>query len=359
MRLFIVTALAMASCISAHSVMWGVSVNGEDQGDGRNTYIRSPPNNNPVKDLTSPEIVCNVNGATAAPKFVKAAAGDTLTFEWYHNTRSDDIIAESHHGPIITWIAQYTKGDATGPIWSKIAEDGYDGSEWAVDKLIQNKGKNDFTLPSSLAPGQYIIRQEIIALHESNARYDQDPSRGAQFYPSCVQFEITGSGSTVPDQKFDFNTDYHYTDPGIFFNLYGSFTSYDIPGPDVFTGTGNSDGGSSASSSVAVESTIVASVTPSSTTATAATTSTVTSAGTTATLTTPGGVFEENPDATSTALVVAPSTTLATVISSAPAIPSTSKASQAPATTSSLHKSCPARRRRRGISNRNVKRDDI
>ncbi|KAL6404897.1 endoglucanase-4 [Ilyonectria robusta] len=240
MRYSAVSALAMVSTVAAHAQVYGVWVNDVDQGDGRSAYIRSPPNNSPVKDLTSADLACNVNGGTAVSDFVTAAAGDKLTVEWYHDNRADDIIASSHKGPVITYIAPYTAGDGTGAIWTKIAEDGYDGSEWAVDKLIAAKGKADFTLPSSLAAGQYLIRQEIIAHHESDTAYSQNSARGAQFYPSCIQFEITGSGSDVPDQNFDFNTGYTDADPGIVFNLYGSYTSYDIPGPEVWTGSGSS-----------------------------------------------------------------------------------------------------------------------
>jgi cellulase len=232
--------LAAATTVSAHARIYGVWVNGEDQGDGRDTYIRSPPNNNPVKDLSLPDIVCNVNGGSPAASFVSAAAGDTVSFEWYHDNRNDDIIAASHQGPIITYIAEYTESDGTGPIWSKIAEDGYDGTQWAVDKLIANGGLNDVVLPANLAAGQYLIRQEIIAHHESETTFDQNPARGAQFYPSCIQFEITGSGSAVPDQGFDFNADYTYADPGINFNLYSSYTSYSIPGPEVWSAEGGS-----------------------------------------------------------------------------------------------------------------------
>lgn len=72
---------------SAHTRIFSAWVNGEDQGDGRTTYIRSPPNNNPVKDLTSPDLVCNVAGGTAMPDFVQAAAGDTVSLEWVCNGR--------------------------------------------------------------------------------------------------------------------------------------------------------------------------------------------------------------------------------------------------------------------------------
>lgn len=247
MRSTILSAVAMATTVSAHAQVFGVWVNGEDQGDGRNTYIRSPDSNSPVKDLASPDIVCNVNGGKAVSDFVSVAAGDAFTFEWYHDNRNDDIIDGSHQGPIITYIAEYTEGDGTGARWSKIDEAGYDGSEWAVAKLIANGGKHDLTIPESLAAGKYIIRQEIIAHHESDTAFSENAARGAQFYPSCVQVEVTGSGSAVPDQDFDFNKGYTYQDPGIVFNLYSDYTTYDIPGPEVWSASsgGNSPAPSS------------------------------------------------------------------------------------------------------------------
>lgn len=233
------SVLAMASTVSAHALVYGVWVNDVDQGDGRQSYIRSPANNNPVKDLSSPAIACNVNGGKAAPEFVKAAAGDNLSVEWLHNTRHDDIIDGSHKGPLITWIAEYTEGDGTGAIWTKIAEDGFDGTEWAVDKIKKNQGRQDFVLPSALKAGKYLLRQEIIAGHEAESTFDQNPARGAQFYPSCIQLEVTSGGNAVPDQNFDFNKDYTYADPGIKFNVYGAVSSYQIPGPKVWTGEGS------------------------------------------------------------------------------------------------------------------------
>lgn len=246
-------AAALMATASAHTTIYGVWVNDVFQEDGRNDYIRSPPNNDPVKDTTSPDIVCNVNGATAVPSFVSANAGDKISAEWYHDNRGDDIIASSHKGPIITYIAEYFEDAGASPIWTKIDESGYDASSktWAVDTLIANKGLYDFTLPADLATGKYMIRQEIIALHESDTCYATAGSRGAQFYPSCIQFDITGTGSAVPSQNFDFTTGYSCEDPGIEFNLYGTFDSYTIPGPEVdaeLSSSGSSSGGSTGGS---------------------------------------------------------------------------------------------------------------
>jgi cellulase len=160
------------------------------------------------------------------------------------SSRGDDIIAASHHGPILTYIAAYTDSDGSGPIWTKIAEEGLEHSSttWAVDRLIANRGRWPVTLPSSLQPSRYLLRQEIIALHEADAVYSQNPVRGAQFYPSCIQIEVTSGGSGSVPGGFDVNQ-YSETDPGIHFSLYqcaggsyGCFPEYPIPGPDVWSG---------------------------------------------------------------------------------------------------------------------------
>lgn len=51
----------------------------------------------------------------------------------------------------------------TGLQWFKIYEDGL-GSDgkWAVDKLITNKGKVSFNIPSCIAAGEYLLRVELI-----------------------------------------------------------------------------------------------------------------------------------------------------------------------------------------------------
>lgn len=227
---------ALAATASAHATIYGVHVNGVDQGDGRNVYIRSPPNNNPVKDVSSTGIICNVNNRSVA-RSVTVPAGATYTVEWYHDNRGDDIIAASHKGPHTFYIAP-ASSNGSGAVWTKLCEEGLSGGTWAVDRIIANKGKISCTIPSCIAPGNYLIRAEIIAHHESETNYRTNPARGAQFYPSCAQVTITGSGTTSPNQGYNFQTGYTPTDPGILFNLYGGATSYSIPGPRPWTCSG-------------------------------------------------------------------------------------------------------------------------
>ena len=75
-------AAALVAEVSAHSRVWSVWINGADQGAGAGRYIRQPPTNDPVKDLTSSNLRCNVNGGTVVPNYVKVAAGGAVTTEW-------------------------------------------------------------------------------------------------------------------------------------------------------------------------------------------------------------------------------------------------------------------------------------
>ena len=86
-----------------------------------------------------------------------------------------------------------------------------------------------YTIPSCLQAGSYLVRHEIIALHAA-AEYP-----GAQFYPSCHQIQVTGSGtSSGPTAKVAFPGAYSSTDPGITYDMYVA-QPYTIPGPTLFT----------------------------------------------------------------------------------------------------------------------------
>lgn len=60
------------------------------------------------------------------------------------------------------------------------------------DSLNSNCGKRVVTVPASLAPGDYLVRAEAIALHAASS------VGGAQFYMTCYQVTVTGSGTVNP-----------------------------------------------------------------------------------------------------------------------------------------------------------------
>jgi hypothetical protein len=67
------------------------------------------------------------------------------------------------------------------------------------------------TIPSTLAPGNYLLRSEIIALHLATTL------GGAEFYPSCIQLSVGGSqiGAPTCSEEVTFPGGYSDTDPGI------------------------------------------------------------------------------------------------------------------------------------------------
>ncbi|CAI4218866.1 unnamed protein product [Parascedosporium putredinis] len=84
-------------------------------------------------------------------------------------------------------------------------------------------------IPKSIRAGDYVLRHEIIALHTAGQ------TNGAQAYPQCINLRITGGGDERPAGVRGTKL-YSSGDPGIKFDLYRSFSSYDIPGPDLIDG---------------------------------------------------------------------------------------------------------------------------
>ncbi|KAI2641246.1 glycoside hydrolase family 61 protein [Xylaria nigripes] len=193
--------------------------------------------NGPVTDVTYVDLQCGgytdggIVGSSPAPLHAPAEAGSTVTLRW-------TLWPESHVGPIITYMAacpstgcnDYMPGSDT--VWFKIAEEGRDGTSntWGDSPLMTagNPGVQ-YTIPSCLAPGYYLVRHEIIALHSAYAY------PGAQFYPGCHQLEVTGSGTTKPSSGLvSFPGAYKGSDPGITYDAYQA-QPYTIPGPAVFS----------------------------------------------------------------------------------------------------------------------------
>lgn len=132
---------------------------------------------------------------------------------------------------------------------------------WATENLIAKNLTWTVTIPASIAPGNYVLRHEIIALHSA------DKPDGAQAYPQCINLEVTGAGTEAPTgiAATEFYTP---TDPGIFLSIYyPALQNYTIPGPPLFSGasTGANMPPSALPSTMPVSSAVV--VVPDSTTA--------------------------------------------------------------------------------------------
>ncbi|EMC96205.1 glycoside hydrolase family 61 protein [Baudoinia panamericana UAMH 10762] len=181
-------------------------------------------------NYTNPDIICHRN-ATAAGTSARIAAGDVVEPQW-------TPWPSSHHGPVIDYLAkcpgscsdvdkttlEFFKIDQVGLI-----DDTTEPGTWGSDQLLANNNSWTVTIPPSIAPGNYVLRHEIIALHSAGT------ADGAQNYPQCVNLEITGSGTDTPagtlGQKL-----YGANDSGILINIYQSLSTYEIPGPSLYSG---------------------------------------------------------------------------------------------------------------------------
>ncbi|PPR04435.1 hypothetical protein CVT26_002264 [Gymnopilus dilepis] len=228
---------AYAALANAHFTMQYIWKNGVDQG--QNNYIRVPPNNNPVTDVTSTDITCNVNGLSGSGvQTVSIPAGSNITFEWHQHAQrtGEDAISSGHKGPVQVYIAKAPSSAASfngqGTVWTKIYSSGLlnaQTQQWATDVVNANSGKHSVVIPSSLPAGDYLLRAEIIALHVASSY------PGAQFYIGCAQVTITGGGNANPP-KIALPGAYKGSDPGITVNIYNNLKSYTAPGGAVWSG---------------------------------------------------------------------------------------------------------------------------
>lgn len=232
--------LAFTGHSSGHTIFQELYVDGKSAGHLKG--IRVPSFDGPIQDLTSNDLICN-GGPNPLnqplPKdIIPIPAGSKITTEWHHTldglVPSDvaDPIDKAHVGPIIVYMAKVDSAlttTLTGLKWFKIFEDGLSDGKWGVDRLYANKGKVDLIMPPCLENGDYLLRAEIIALHQGLN------IGGAQLYMECAQVTVTGGGTVLPE-GVAIPGIYQATDPGINFNVYNKpLTSYPIPGPKLFT----------------------------------------------------------------------------------------------------------------------------
>ena len=218
-----------ASSATAHTIF--VSLNNNAIGDG----VRVPTYDGPIQDPSSNDIVCNggPNPTAKTNTVITVQAGSSATLTWRHTLQSgpNDVVDSSHKGPVSAYLKKVSDAKTDSGIgngWFKIAEDAFDGTKWGVDRLIANQGKQTITIPACIAPGQYLLRGELIALHAASS------PGGAQFYMECAQINIVGASASKTPSTVSLPGAIKATDPGVLFNLYSGSKTYTSPGPAVF-----------------------------------------------------------------------------------------------------------------------------
>ncbi|KAK6067158.1 endoglucanase II [Seiridium cupressi] len=317
-----------AKNVAAHATFQDLWVDGVDQGT---TCARIPLSNSPVTDVTSTDIACNA-GTSAVTSKCDVTAGSTVTVEMHQqpNDRScsNEAIGGAHYGPVLVYlsaVSDSSTADGTDG-WFKIFEDtwasaGSSGSDdnWGTKDLNNCCGKMDVPIPTDLAAGDYLLRAEAIALHSAGS------SGGAQFYMTCYQITVTGSGTVSVTDTVLFPGAYAAADPGILINIYQSMSTYEAPGPTVYSGGSTQSAGATCAASATGASTLASATSTAAATTAAATTSAAT---TSAAATTQVQAAASSSSAVSSSSAAAPATTAATsAVSSATSAASSAKAS--------------------------------
>jgi hypothetical protein len=163
-----------------------------------------------------------------------------------------------HPGPTQVYMSKAPSGDVksyTGDSdWIKVFEgllcksgdpEALQNDAWCM----WGEDRIEFTVPTTLSSGQYLVRAEHIAIHGAH-------DGQAEFYYACAQVEVESNSfsTTALTPTVKIPGVYQADDPAINFSVWNGKTTYpDIPGPEVVKGghtRGNTDGTTSAISTV-------------------------------------------------------------------------------------------------------------
>ncbi|KAI4594084.1 hypothetical protein KJ359_008626 [Pestalotiopsis sp. 9143b] len=239
----VLLAALSAAAVSAHSYVIDIDIDEE-------LYTGFKPMNGSVNDpvivgwgtsawdmgwvgkdsYSTPDIICHKNG-TNAQGHAPVAAGDKVHIQW-------NGWPQGHKGPVVDYLAPCgSEGcqslDKTTLQFFKINQGGLVNStamapygEWASDQLIANNNSWLVEIPETIKPGFYVLRTEIIALHNATT--------GAQHYPQCLNLEVKGNGTESPQGVYGEHL-YNTTQPGLDqkLNITTGITSYLVPGPTI------------------------------------------------------------------------------------------------------------------------------
>ena len=182
-----------------------------------------------------------MNGEHGVSRVASANAGDTITFEWrdHPDGSQPGSIDISHKGPCACYLKKVessaSDNNAQGPGWFKIMEYGYDNSsgKWCTENLVANDGHFAATIPKDLAPGYYLMRPEVLALHAAAAT-PPDP----QFYVGCAQLFLASGGSAVPKQTVSIPGYVDLNTPAMTYNVWQKPLKLPFPdfGSPLYTG---------------------------------------------------------------------------------------------------------------------------
>ncbi|KAB8262996.1 glycosyl hydrolase family 61-domain-containing protein [Aspergillus pseudonomiae] len=226
---------SLTPLVSGHYVFSKLIVDGQTTKDFE--YIRE--NSNGYQPTLASEIVsddfrCNKGSmeSAAKTKVYTVAPGAEIGFQLAYGATM------KHPGPLQIYMSKapgdVKSYDGSGD-WFKVYQEGVchdiSGGLKDTDWCTWDKDTASFKIPENTPAGQYLVRVEHIGLHRGF-------SGNSEFYFTCAQIEVTGSGSGVPEPLVKIPGMYNPEDPNIHFDIYyPTPTSYDLPGPSVWSGS--------------------------------------------------------------------------------------------------------------------------
>jgi len=234
MKSFAVISALLIPFVAAHGYVpeikiGGKSYNGPKPGakSAPNSVIRPVSNVNPSYGVHNKNLICGPDSVPAG-KSASAMPGDSIEFTW--NEFTDGRVWPHDTGYHVTYMASCgnadcSKFDASNAEWFKIGEVGKVNGVWAQAALHRGEPAKA-VIPSKLAPGNYLIMNQLVSLHLAD-------SKGAEFYASCSQLKVGGNQSGAPSKSELVNILQAYTEadnhPS---NVYGR-GSFKVPGPTI------------------------------------------------------------------------------------------------------------------------------
>ncbi|KAF8598719.1 hypothetical protein BDV93DRAFT_526628 [Ceratobasidium sp. AG-I] len=257
-----VTLLASAAMVLGHGIVDKVVVGGTPYVGTKNW--NSPENQkSPVRGIpsdtgfvnyknvaSSMDIACSSAGYDPRPVTARIPAGQTVDIHWAGDKGPSGTEWPHPEGPEIAYLASCngpcSSFNPSNAKWFKIYEAGLDTSKspiqswidhkpWGKGLWIQNKAMLEgswfhVTIPKDIANGEYLLKHDLISLHGAHSA-----AEGAQYYPSCIQIEVTNGGSSKPA---GIPATQLYTVNDGLVNIYEPYPagieSYKIPGPAIY-----------------------------------------------------------------------------------------------------------------------------
>ncbi|OJK00068.1 hypothetical protein ASPACDRAFT_28189 [Aspergillus aculeatus ATCC 16872] len=205
--LVIAVAAGLARPATAHYIFSKLVLNGEASADWQ--YIRETTRSivyEPTKytstfDNLTPsdsDFRCNLGSFSNAAKteVAEVAAGDTIAMKLFYDT------SIAHPGPGQVYMSKAPTGNVQeyqgDGDWFKIWEKtlcNTDGDLTTEAWCTWGMSQFEFQIPAATPAGEYLVRAEHIGLHGAQANE-------AEFFYSCAQIKVTGSGTGSPSLTY-------------------------------------------------------------------------------------------------------------------------------------------------------------